>query len=197
MDTINFKKYFVLLLFVSLKFVVYAQTESSKTTNNSLPQNELQVEIGESLCLLGLFDIIGNNFSPTFSLSYHNRALKRLWIGASLGYNQDGDYTYMETIDGVVIDMKNFTRIHRLSLVPSIRFSYFDRKNLTMYLGGHVGMCWLNYTNPKFNHGRVNELNLFVQLTAFGISYGKNFYIGGEIGFGHKGLFNFTAGYRF
>jgi hypothetical protein len=180
-----------------LPLFMSAQTESNKTTNSSLHQNELQVEMGESLGLLHLFDIIDNDFSPTISLSYHNRVLKRLWIGASLGYNQDGDYTsYVESINGNVI-LENFTRIHRLSFVPSIKFSYFDKKNLTMYLGGQAGMCWLSYSNPKSNFGEVNELGLFLQLTAFGINYGKNFYIGGEIGFGHKGLFNFTAGYRF
>ena len=67
-----------------------------------------------------------------------------------------------------------------------------------MYSGGQIGMCWSRGAMPEWsNEGKVNYTVMFMQATLFGITYGEKFYLGGEIGFGNKGIFNFTAGYRF
>lgn len=196
-------KKLILLLLVVLSANVNAQTESKNRAGNSLPNNMFQLEMGES----GRFFanvLFKNNagvdigdISPTFSLSYHNRILPWLWMGTTISYNQEASVTSMTFTDGRLVDFENFRTMHQLSFAPSIRFSYFDRHNLFMYSGIQFGMRWERDQLYVGGIGRVNYFGMFAQLTLFGFTYGKNFFIGGEIGFGNKGVLNFTTGYRF
>jgi len=189
----------ILLLFATVCIGANAQTESTKVADNSLSKNELQLEMGDAMQSLRLIDkdMVGDG-SPSFSLSYHNRVLKWLWLGASVSYRQESFTTSKSWTDGRLTEYENFGIEHSFAFVPSIRFSYYNKPNLTMYSGGQIGMCWIKGAMPEWSfEGKVNYIGMFGQLTLFGITYGKKFYLGGEIGMGNKGLFNFTAGYRF
>ena len=192
------KKLF-LLLFVAVCINANAQTENKKVVDNALPKHDIRLEMGESMRMFKLYDEdIVDDMSPTFSTSYHNRILKWLWMGAAISYNQKASVTYRLFSDDDLVYLNDFRTLHQLSFAPSVRFSYFDKYNLFMYSGVQFGMCWQK--DPMLYSGKsggVNYIGMFGQLTLFGITYGKDFYLGGEIGFGNKGLFNFTAGYRF
>ena len=201
----------ILLLFMAVCINVNAQTENKKVEDNSLPNNELQLEFGEGMFILNhyvngfantKFSEMKNNLSPTLSLSFHKRANKWLWYGASLSYqnNYRSIYYITDYGDGDVYYNFLYDNVKTFAFAPSVRFSYVNKENLTMYSGAQLGMsyqkCTRKYPENSF-YNKANIVNVFYQATLFGISYGKKFYIGGEIGYGNKGLLNLTAGYRF
>jgi len=192
-------KKLILLLFTAVFINANAQTESTKIAGNSLPKHELQFEMGDAMQSIRFIDRdMSIDSSPSFSLSYHNRVLNWLWIGASVSYSEIGWATGMTFIDNRLVEYENFGIEHNFAFVPSIRFSYYNRPHLTMYSGLQFGMRWHRGAMPEWSsEGRVNYIGMFAQLTLFGITYGETFFIGGEIGMGNKGFFNFTAGYRF
>jgi len=188
-------KKLILLLFTAVFINANAQTESTKIAGNSLPKHEFQLEIGDAMQSLRRIDrdMVGD-VSSSFSLSYHNRVLNWLWIGASMSYRQEGFTTSKTFMDNRLVSGIS----HWFAFVPSIRFSYYNRPHLTMYSGLQFGMCWWRDVIPVSRfEGKVNHVGMFAQLTLFGITYGETFFIGGELGAGNKGIFNFTAGYRF
>ena len=188
------KKVTLLLLLIICVSAIYAQTDSNKTSSN-LPKNEFQVGMGDALMSLGLINkdfAEANDLSPAFSLSFHSRIKSWLWFGVSFVYLRQGNGVF--TVDNTYFFSGNANMI---ALMPSIRFSYINKANLLLYSGGQIGVYWCSYERPIAFDSKLNEINLFGQITALGFTYGKNFYIGAEIGFGGKGIFNFVAGYRF
>ena len=142
-------------------------------------------------------------FTPVFSLDYHYRATKWFWLGLTTGYNfykQKGNFMNLERPE-YTWQLKE----HHFLIMPSLRFSYFNRPHLTLYSGLAVGLY--------IKHGRVYLDNDFLirprtidhnrvfsafQLTAFGLKAGAKHWFGSfEAGFGIKGIVNLGVGYEF
>ncbi len=166
-------------------------------------QNEVQFEVGEALNIYS--DYIANtsqSTSPSLSLGYYRFATKSIAYGFTVGYIQTDEVfttaTYLQAGDTYFNDMNSFF------FAPTFKWAYYNKPTLQMYLGAQIGLMFNRSTirlNERFLDNeetfKFTRTSPYGQFTAFGISYGRDFYIGAELGFGHKGMINLTAGYRF
>lgn len=187
---------YILLVLLSVVYLGVSAQEAEPT----LLQRELQIEIGESAIIQY---ISGENNSPTISTTYNRRINKKWWYGVSAAYSHD---SRNRVYTGTLYKENTYKAIDILcsnndvfSIIPAIKFSYYNGERLQMYSGLQAGfslVCGKNlYADGRTVSG--STMNFFLQLTAFGINYGKDFYIGAEAGLGFKGVLNFVAGYRF
>ena len=190
------KKIFLFAILLAAASGVFAQ-ENEKV----LPQRELQVEIGESAIMQLLS---GENTSPTISVTHNRRINEKWWYGVSAAYSRNSAHNLVYT--GTIYKEGTFQSINVLrsnndvfSIAPAIKFSYYNAERVQMYSGLQAGISLIS-GKTLYVDGRTvagSTMSFFFQLTAFGINYGKDFYIGAEAGFGYKGVLNLVAGYRF
>lgn len=190
------KKIFLFAILLAAASEVFAQ-ENEKV----LPQRELQVEIGESAIMQLLS---GENTSPTISVTHNRRINEKWWYGVSATYSRNSVHNLVYT--GTIYKEGTFQSINVLrsnndvfSIAPAIKFSYYNAERVQMYSGLQAGISLISGKNLYVDGRTVagSTMSFFFQLTAFGINYGKDFYIGAEAGFGYKGVLNLVAGYRF
>ena len=190
------KKIFLFTILLASSSGVFAQ-ENEKV----LPQRELQVEIGESAIMQLLS---GENTSPTISVTHNRRINKKWWYGVSATYSRNSIHNLVYT--GTFYKEGTFQSINVLrsnndvfSIAPAIKFSYYNAERVQMYSGLQAGISLISGKNLYVDGRTVagSTMSFFFQLTAFGINYGKDFYIGAEAGFGYKGVLNLVVGYRF
>lgn len=190
------KKIFLFVILLAASSGVFAQ-ENEKV----LLQRELQVEIGESAIMQLLS---GENTSPTISVTHNRRINEKWWYGVSAAYSCNSVHNLVYT--GTIYKEGTFQSINVLrsnndvfSIAPAIKFSYYNAERVQMYSGLQAGISLISGKNLYVDGRTVagSTMSFFFQLTAFGINYGKDFYIGAEAGFGYKGVLNLVAGYRF
>ena len=190
------KKIFLFTILLAASSGVFAQ-ENEKV----LPQRELQVEIGESAIMQLLS---GENTSPTISVTHNRRINEKWWYGVSAAYSRNSAHNLVYT--GTIYKEGTFQSINVLrsnndvfSIAPAIKFSYYNAERMQMYSGLQAGISLISGKNLYVDGRTVagSTMSFFFQLAAFGINYGKDFYIGVEAGFGYKGVLNLVAGYRF
>ena len=124
------------------------------------------------------------------SVGYMFRLCKFLWLGGSVSYMgvfgkvydaRNGDYLYNHTETQV-------------AFLPAIRFSYLNKKYVTLYSGVSTGFL-LNFEKEG---GQMDTyFHPTFQITAFGVSAGYRFFGFTEIGVGYRGFVRAGIGYRF
>ena len=193
------KKIFLFTILLAASSEVFAQ-ENEKV----LPQRELQVEIGEALNLWYLISPESpNQYSvdrcifPAFSLTYNHKINQKWWYGISAIYNYNREELF-DNKDSYHLSMYRSNN-HVFAAVPAIKFIYCNTETLQMYSGLQAGISLITakIIRSKGEVSNGTNIGFWGQLIAFGINYGKDFYIGAEAGFGYKGMLNLTAGYRF
>ncbi len=154
--------------------------------------------------------------TPVFAAAYHFRATKWLWIGLHTQYVhyedlEIGDIT--QTVPGICD-----RRYHAVSIMPELRFSWFNRPHVTLYSElsfgvtkfiGRVTNYDLSYAdnsttyfdiNPNSNTNNKTSRTLFFSphVTLFGIRAGGDHWFGSfELGVGFKGFGAIGVGYGF
>ena len=176
-------------------------------------RHEIRFEVGDPLGIMilqnknnHLPNISGTNLTavghawratPVFSFNYHYRLTKWLWAGAMMNYayyRDHTDYTYR---------IYNTRWMHCITLMPELRFSYFNRPHVTLYSAVAAGATlFVGRENPSWEiyDGEWWKLSTFptFQLTAFGIRAGGERLFGTfETGFGIKGIVSGGIGYAF
>ena len=126
-------------------------------------------------------------YTPIISATYHYRLLRWLHFGGYISYAG----IFSERINIITEESASF-KTHYFSIAPSIRFSYFDRKYVSLYSGLAIGV-----TN-EFSKNK-NQIITYIegQLTAFGASFGNKWFGYAEFGYGNKGIISAGFGYRF
>lgn len=194
---------FMIMLLSIVSLNVFAQQEG-----NAVLQRELQVEMGESNNLIRpiLSSIFSPSeyrlegaYSPTVALSYHNSIGSRWMYGVSLAYNRRVERMLHD--EGAYLKQYSIQDIRSYAIVPSVKYLYKNTETLQMYSGLQAGMCIADIPYTVYGVGKEREssstIGFFGQLTLFGITYGRGFYVGAEAGIGFKGVLNFVSGYRF
>jgi len=157
------------------------KTDKEKSVNKQLSKDEIAFSIGDNMInVFWMEDWIGFG---SYTFSYHHRLENWFWIGANLNISSALErHSYITNPPDIMTN---------IMLVPSVRFSYLNKPNITLYSGLSCGFgLILDYKYPGFR--------FFYQGTLLGFSIGKkNFFGGGEIGFGYKGLLSAHFGYRF
>lgn len=208
-----------LLLFVEF---VGAQTPDSSQVSaidknfwkTSLPRHELQWGVGcpllEEFIIYGMgsddfsgdFDRPHNWFEKevyrgekgttlfNWSFSYLYRVCKFLWVGADVTYIGFYDVYY----DKFTHQKAYINSDQLFTFMPKIRFSYLNRKYVTLYSGISCGIGWVIHSEKK----EVNVVtNWAFQATAFGVKAGTSWFGFAEVGLGYKGFGVIGLGYHF
>lgn len=208
------KNFLFSLAALSLLCTAVAQEEPDWKTQ--FPRHEVMIGIGDntigsmygcySPCLFRGYDYIENRpnwfannntyygdryTTGSLSFGYMFRVKKWFWVGAAATYLG----TYSNVFDRNTDEKIGVQNEHIISLLPYIRFSYLNKKYVTLYsalsIGGVLGV------NRDPNCENFFEANLAGQLTAFGITVGKQWFGYTEFGIGMKGFVNAGFGYRF
>lgn len=126
---------------------------------------------------------------PIF-VGYMYRLRKFLWLGGSVSYMG---------VFGKVFDARDDSFLYnhtetQIAFLPTVRFSYLNKKYVTLYSGLSTGFL-LNFEK---NDGSTNVyFHPTLQVTAFGVSAGRKFFGYTEIGWGYEGFITAGIGYRF
>ena len=199
--------------------IIQAQPHWS-TYNGMKHRHEVRFEVGDPLGIMllqeknkrvpdmdfeqehedGNWSAVGHAWraTPVFSLNYHYRLAKWFWVGAM------GNYAYYKDQTDYAYRVYNKRWMHCISLMPELRFSYFNRPHMTLYsalaAGATLFLGNVFYADPyeSFYWENIQKVYPTFQLTAFGIRAGGERFFGTfETGFGIKGIVSGGIGYAF
>lgn len=204
----------------------YKQRRVTDTAwKSELPRHEFQLNVGDPILAVNSSSIGFDNFVysifrefpftysatywthpigdypitryvPTFSFNYHYRAVKWFWVGGLTtitGLHNTWRDRFTDEVTGHGSEV-------RITLMPDLRFSYLNRKHVTLYSGFGIGLDLITMKDPHV-YGDDNtrtHCGFAYQLTAFGVKAGAKHWFGNlELGFGLKGIVSAGLGYEF
>ncbi len=224
------KKIIAILLLSVAALTLHAQEEPS--WKETLPRHDVQFGIGDPVLLsYGVGDVLLYNLNcnsahcgygyyfggdadswfyndvvntltfatPTLNFEYRYRFAKWFWFGFAISYVD----IFKQYKDRVTQETLLKTNMNYISIMPSVRFSWLNKKYITLYSGLSLGCTFVtgkeywpdlpkdNIVYDPFDFGFCG------QLTAVGIQGGKNWYGFAEVGFGHQGFVKAGFGYKF
>lgn len=139
--------------------------------------------------------------TPVFSLNYHYRLTKWLWVGAMVNYAYYKDHLDYPFGTNAVYTQR---MINCFTLMPELRFSYLNRPHVTLYSAVAAGasLFFGKQVYAKqyggFSREKISKVYPSCQLTAFGVRAGGEHLFGTfELGVGIKGFASAGIGYAF
>lgn len=218
------KKLFLILIIASLGWSLSAQ-EDTLSWKQTLQRHDIQIGFGDPLVVGFQTDNIylfgecytcvehratdwftpdtyssGRIPTPSFSVGYKYRLAKWFWLGGTVSYTG-----FHETTRDRVSNKKAASRsTHFISIIPSVRFSWLNKKYVTLYSGVGIGFAieidkW-SYSKefyPYLYNSREIYIPLTGQLTFVGVHVGRKWYGFTEIGIGPQGIIQAGFGYNF
>lgn len=132
---------------------------------------------------------------PTFSISYYYSINTWLMVGGELYCAGD----YVRVHERVTDEYLATVGSTYISILPSIRFQYINRKYWGLYSGASIGLFLNIDTQYKVytNYQPYNYVRAAFQATAIGVRFGDKIYGFAEAGVGHKGFITIGLGTRF
>lgn len=131
------------------------------------------------------------NSIGTFAVGYAFEATSWLEVGAQLGYSsahREESQTSWNTVSSLV---RNYNTI---VLIGKMDFVWFRRPVVKLYSGIGGGFNWRIQSGDRGHYGATY---LTSQITAIGISAGKQLYGNLELGYGIMGIARIGIGYKF
>ena len=187
---------------ICIAIILLSISVSHAQTDTTFYKHEVNLAYGiETLPDL----ILENPFLGGFTANYMYRVVKWFWVGVNINWQFPSEMKYYNWreyyTDGTFRDFKISKRNNFFAIAPELRFSYVNKKWVTLYsalsfgYGIHTG---LNKKNPSSNF--INDY-WYWNITFFGgnfhIGKKQNIFVGGEAGVGFKGVFALHCGYRF
>jgi len=190
-----------------ITFIVLATFGLNAQKDTSYYKHEVRVTFGESMLTnffwLGLIPRYGGEVVfANVSLSYYYRPYKWLWVGGSF-VNYLGElmhYNWREyDVNGNYRDFTKSKLKYCAAIAPEIRFSYLNKKHITLYSALSVGVVIEDGYESKLT--KYPNFFPYFHVTCFGFSgsFGKknNIFLGFEAGAGMRGCTSMHVGYRF
>lgn len=215
----NWKNILLIIVAMGVAFSLHAQEEPS--WKETLPRHDVQFGIGDpALLFLTVgevrfetynphdFDYItADNWfngeyvntlalaAPSLNLEYRYRFAKWFWFGGAFSFTP-----IAKVWENHEKGYKFTCHTYHISIMPSVRFSWLNKKYITLYSGLSAG-CLIS-TGGKFSPEenvayQMTEVHFAGQLTAVGIQGGKNWYGFAEVGVGVQGFVKAGFGYKF
>ena len=148
------------------------------------PRNEITASIGVVSAFGGVFDFfkvvfegvgnsIGNNYKTdtkfigTYGLDYYYQVNKWFRPGAKIVY--EGLTTTVRDSTNAIVNHYNTST---LSIMPSVQFSYLNKKHVKLYSGIDIGLGTI-FDDNKQSSGTSSTFCAF-NLTVIGIRVGNN-----------------------
>ena len=171
-------------------------------------QHELRASIG----YVPMFAYLGSYFvdctppyiSPTFrgpkyttgavSVSYGYRFYRWLDVGMVVSYYNE----YHRLYDSFTNDYLGRVYNHHITLMPTVRFTWLDRKWVRMYSSLAAGATFYTQSQTKIkDEAHYNSQAFAGHITYLGITVGRSFFGFAELGLGAKGFATMGLGYKF
>jgi len=188
-----------ILLFTS---ALFAQGNDS-ISKFVFPRHEIKVSFGDAINTNQMWKSNCNlvtNCMGNLSISYSYRCLKWLWFGINAIHHIGKRYDIREyDAENNFSDYEYAIKCYGFGLIPEIRFSYLNRKRVTLYSGIAVGYSLMINNIDDTPYKMKGLLSYHTTIFAFSCYFGKNqkIFMGGELGEGHRGIFIIHGGYRF
>ena len=186
------KRIFFIVLVLFSTSVLYAQKDTV------LYKHEIRAAVGDVTFLPEVVNLMNYNLS----IAYFYRPVKHFWAGVNF-INYFGNRIYYNwseyNTDGSFKDFSKSKTKYWAVIAPEIRLSCLNKESVILYGALSGGIGWENGYNSK--QQKYPKRLPYIHVTCLGLSCNlgkdKNIFLGGEIGFGFKGLFNGHCGYRF
>ena len=113
----------------------------------------------------------------------------------SLNLNLGFNHLWNDTYSVVYEDLRGKDKSTFVYFLPEAKFSYFVRRNVSLYSSVGVGLSYLSYNLSSRNY--EDSLKFDFQLVPIGVSFGHKFfgfveaglgtlYLGGKVGVGYR-----------
>ena len=188
------KRTIVIAIVLLVSSILHAQDESG------FYRHEIRASLGESMTTS--YISMDKGKYTNISVSYFYRPVNFIWAGLNfVNYLGENIHYYWREYDteGNHKDFIDSKMKYCAIIAPEIRLSCLNKEAIIIYGGLSIGIGIEN----GFDDARQKYPDIFriSHLTIFGISgnLGKknNVIIGGELGYGFKGLCSIHCGYRF
>jgi hypothetical protein len=186
-----------------LFFSIFLFTVSVSHTQTDTSYYKHEVRLSYGIETLPNIDVV--NFLGGFTANYMYRVTKWFWVGINVNWQFPSEikhYRWREyCTESTYKDYEISKKDNFFALAPELRFSYANKKWVTLYSALSAGYGIHTGINKK------NLLSNFIydywywNITIFGANFhiGKKqlFFVGGEFGVGFKGILSLHVGYRF
>ena len=188
-------------------FIVLSALVLNAQKDNDFYKHEVKLSVGDA----SLYNInldTGEKFYNNISIAYLFRPEKWAWVGVNF-VNYFGNKIYYNwreyDTNGNFSDFSKSKMKYGFVIAPEIRLSYLNKERAILYSSFSAGVGWENGYD-YYDRGWNREVKYpkkvpYLQITylGFSINFGRNdnIFLGGELGLGFKGFFNFHGGYRF
>ncbi|MDL2308723.1 hypothetical protein LJC68_05585 [Bacteroidales bacterium OttesenSCG-928-B11] len=202
--------YLGILLFLSVS--LFSQEQGNSKSDFPFYRHEFQFGLGDPSfssqfvpdpCCYGFYN---NNTSwfandeyvrwdvltPVVTVQYKYRLKKWLWLGGMLSYHG----SYFQRNDVLTDERIGVSRIHSIAIMPAVRFSWLNKKIVTLYSGVALGAAFSFAVNEPRDCFNIDPY-FVLQLTYVGVEVGKKWFGFAEIGTGYKGFASAGFGFRF
>ena len=206
------KKYIFLLITLLFTSVSYAR----HPFYDDRYYHEVKLSVGDAYLYGLLRDLNGESIDKNgtlycnVSIAYLYRPVEWFWVGGNF-INYFGNsihYNWREyDTEGNFSDFSKSKMKYCAVIAPEVRFSFLNRERGILYVSISGGIGWENGYNyyhylddyEKGSEEKYPQKITYLQITYFGfsINFGRNdnIFLGGELGLGFKGFFNFHGGY--
>lgn len=190
----------ILLSIVVVFLTLPSQAQSNNNRNNSFLRLDLAVGLYTSKDLYSSFQyntssVWGPNSKPTIFLSTYFFSIKKIELGAAIGYQNANLEEAVFDINGnnrtAIVDINYYT------LMPQIRFNWVQSEDEIFELYSSAGIAFTFAYEQRLD----TQENSFspipgIHITGMGVRFGRT--LGGfmEVGVGSKGFMSAGISYR-
>lgn len=132
--------------------------------------------------------------TPAITALYRYRFRKWFWMEGMLSYQG----SYFQNNNLITDERISISQQHCITIMPAVRFSWLNKKIVTLYSGVAFGATFLFHVNDPWSNSKLNfKLRPALQFTAIGVEVGKKWFGFAELGYGNKGIVAAGFGFRF
>ena len=179
------------LLFILMSLSTFAQKNEVKVMYSPLSLTRVD-NWGREL------DGLSENYTGAFMIDYNRYVKPRLKLGVNIAYDQEkvsGTKTggYMNPnppYDWITTTTKQINKEGWFFFGPQVGYEYIQKENFRMGSLVGVSMVLINkedIVKDAFT-SKETDVNFFFHAEVINFTWGKNYGLTGQLGFGHKGL---------
>ena len=185
------QKWFSVLLFCLFSVTAFAQKNEVKVMYS--PVSLLQIDNwGKDL------DGLNAKYTGAFMVEYNRYVKPRLKLGVNIAYDYknvsgtktEGKINPHPPYDWISTTSKQTNKEGWLFFGPQVGYEYIQKENFRM--GSLMGVSMVLKNNNNTVEGQFidkwPDVNFFFPAEVINFTWGKNYGLTGQMGFGHKGL---------
>lgn len=184
-------KYLTILLFILLSLSTFAQKNEVKVMYSPVSLHQMD-DWGREL------DGLNAKYSGAFMLDYNRYLKPRFKVGINITYDHkklsgtktDGYINPHPPYDWISTTIKQTNKESWFFFGPQVGYEYLQKENFRM--GSLVGVSLVlknndNTVEEQFRD-KWTDINFFFHAEVINFTWGTNYGLTGQLGYGHKGL---------